>query len=130
MENMIIHVGHSLLDGKVAGFIVVGNDSGSILALAQLMITLNSMGVHIPPWAIAYHHTKEDVLEDEQAVLDAYNVGYNVTVTTRLVSSEKTWYRVKESSELKKIASEYSKSMKALQYPEREKLYSSTDQGA
>ncbi len=94
MENMIVHTGRSLLDGKVAGFIVSGNDSGSIMAIAYLMTVFNSMGIHIPPWALAYHHTPVDVLSDEQAVMDSYNVGYIVTKASLVLSNMGEWYKV------------------------------------
>ncbi len=93
MENMIFHVGRSLLDGKVAGFLAVGNDSGSITAISYLMVTFNSMGVHIPPWALAYHHSKADILDNREAILNAYNVGYNVVKAAKKVSSIIKWYR-------------------------------------
>ncbi len=93
LENMIIHTGRSLLEGKTAGFIVSGNDSGSIMSIAYLMVTLNSMGVHIPAWALAYHHTPEDVLEDDQAVSDSYNVGYIVAKMASRIRGVKEWYK-------------------------------------
>ncbi len=93
MENMIHHIGRSLLDGKVAGFLAAGNDSGSITAISYLMVTFNSMGVHIPPWALAYHNSKADILNNKEAILSAYNVGYNVVKTAKKVSSMIKWYK-------------------------------------
>jgi multimeric flavodoxin WrbA len=128
LENMIIHTGRSLLEGKVAGFIVSGNDSGSILSIAHLMVTLNSMGVHIPAWALAYHHTMEDVLEDEQAVSDSYNVGYIVTKMASEITAVKEWYKPLSGDkleELKKYAiRQVEKSMN--QKRERYKYYEKT----
>jgi len=107
MENMIHHTGRSLLEGKVAGFIVAGNDSGGIHTIAYLMVTLNSMGVHIPCWALAYSYEYE-VLEDEQALMDAYNVGYIVARAAQLLRSVKEWYNPRVDLEaLKKLASSY-----------------------
>ena len=94
LENMIFITGRSLLEGKIAGFIVSGNDSGSIMAIAYLMVTFNSMGVHIPGWALAYHHSADDVLEDRQAVMDSYNVGYIVTKAAEMLRERKEWYQV------------------------------------
>jgi len=94
MENMIVHIKKSLLDGKVAGFLAVGNDSGSIMAISYLMIAFNSMGVHIPPWALSYHHSKKDVLDNREAILSAYNVGYNVVKVARRLSDISKWYKV------------------------------------
>jgi len=94
LENMIFHSGRSLLDGKVAGFIVAGADSGVISALSYMMIVMNSMGVHIPPWAIAYTHNVNP-LDDEQAVRDAYNVGLNVARAASMLNSGSgmAWYK-------------------------------------
>ncbi|ADI31743.1 flavodoxin family protein [Staphylothermus hellenicus] len=106
MENMIIHTGRSLLEGKVAGFIAVGNDSGSILEIAYLMVVMNSMGIHIPPWALAYHHSPKEVLNDEQAVRDSYNVGFIVTIAAKMLKERKQWYKNDVDLEvLRKIAS-------------------------
>lgn len=91
LENMIIHSGRSLLEGKVAGFIATGNDSGVIYTIGYLMTVFNSMGVHIPPWALAYS-VEKDVLEDEQAVMDSYNVGYIVARSAYLLRDQGRWY--------------------------------------
>jgi multimeric flavodoxin WrbA len=107
MENMIIHTGRSLLEGKVAGFIVTGNDSGSLLEIAYLMSVMNSMGIHIPPWALAYHHTQEDVLMDKQAVMDSYNVGYIVAKAAMKLRDVREWYRITINvEELKRIGAD------------------------
>ncbi len=124
MENMIYHIGHSLLDGKVVGFIATGNDSGSIMTLAHLMITLNSMGASIPPWAIAYHNNGEEVLEDNQAVSDAYNVGYNIVKLVKEIKRVREWYKVDiDMASLKQLAREVVAEEKDKQYPSRRKLY-------
>ncbi|WFO74833.1 flavodoxin family protein [Desulfurococcaceae archaeon MEX13E-LK6-19] len=124
MENMIFHTGRSLLEGKVAGFIATGNDSGSIHVLAYMMVTMNSMGVHIPAWAIAYHHTADDVLEDEQAIRDSYNIGYNVTKAAETLKNVGPWYRANiDLNKLAEIARESAEKEKASQYPIREKFY-------
>jgi len=86
MENMIFHQGRSLLEGKVAGFIVTGLDSGISMTITHLMFVLNSMGVLITPWSMAYSHM-EDVAKDEKALRDAYNVGYLVVETIKAVKS-------------------------------------------
>ncbi len=102
MENMIYHTGRSLLEGKVAGFIAVGNDTGALMTIAWLMSVFNSMGVHIPAWALAYHERKESVTANKAALLDAANVGSIVVRAARLLSREKEWYR----SELSVLAEE------------------------
>jgi multimeric flavodoxin WrbA len=86
MENMIFHQGRSLLEGKVAGFIVTGLDSGVSMTIAHLMFVLNSMGVLIAPWSMAYSHM-DDVTKDEKALRDAYNVGYLVVETIKAMKS-------------------------------------------
>lgn len=82
MEHMIFHNGRSLLEGKVAGFIATGLDSGVMMAISYLAIVMSSMGVHIIPWSMAYSHL-DDVTRDEQALRDSYNVGYIVAKTAR-----------------------------------------------
>lgn len=84
LEAMIDHVGKSLLEGKVAGFIATGSDSGVMMAISYLAITFNSMGVHVVPWSMAYTHT-QDPTTDVQAMMDAYNVGLLVTKTARVL---------------------------------------------
>ena len=84
LENMIFHSSRSLLEGKVAGFIVAGADSGVFMAVAYLMAVVNSMGVIIPPWSMAYTHNNSP-LEDEKAIRDAYNVGYLLVETIKAI---------------------------------------------
>jgi multimeric flavodoxin WrbA len=86
MENMIFHGGRSLLEGKVAGFIATGADSGVMMTISYLAIVLNSMGVVIAPWSMAYTH-EEDALSDEAALKDAYNVGYLVVETIKALKN-------------------------------------------
>ncbi len=123
MENMIFITGRSLLEGKVAGFIASGNDSGTIMALAHMMIVLNSMGVHIPGWAIAYHHSMDDVTEDDQALLDSYNVGYNVAKLADIVKNTGAWY--KPDVDMKKLVEIANKEAEKhlSQQEERKKLF-------
>lgn len=82
LENMIFHDGRSLLEGKVAGFIATGLDSGVFMTISYLMAVLNSMGMIIAPWSMAYTHV-DDPLRDEGALKDAYNVGYLVVEMAR-----------------------------------------------
>ncbi|MEM0031244.1 MAG: flavodoxin family protein [Desulfurococcaceae archaeon] len=84
LENMIFHTGRSLLEGKVVGFIATGLDSGVFMAISYLMAVLNSMGAVVAPWSMAYSHL-EDVTKDEGALKDAYNVGYLVTETAKIM---------------------------------------------
>ncbi|ADV64580.1 flavodoxin family protein [Desulfurococcus mucosus] len=104
MEHMIFHKGRSLLEGKVAGFIATGLDSGVMMAISYLAIVMSSMGAHVIPWSMAYSHL-EDITRDEQALRDSYNVGYIAAKTARaLMSYEHIGYNplvdVKELAEL------------------------------
>ena len=94
LENMIHIDGKSWLDGKVAGFIATGNDSGAMMAVAQMMVIMNSMGVVIPPWSMAYTNELVDPLEKEAFVTDALNVGRNVVLMIKAMRGEKIekWY--------------------------------------
>jgi multimeric flavodoxin WrbA len=107
LENMIYHVGRSLLDGKVAGFIAAGEEAGAAMALSWLTFTFNMMGVHIPAWGTAYYHGKGDALLDEQAVSDAYNVGSNVVRLVRVLRGEEKppekWYRFLGKEEIESL---------------------------
>jgi multimeric flavodoxin WrbA len=43
-----------LLEGKVVGFIVYGNEGGKMNTLMQLSATANHMGMFFPPYALIY----------------------------------------------------------------------------
>lgn len=103
LENMIFHGGRSLLEGKVAGFIVTGADSGVFMTVAYLMSVMNSMGVVIPPWSMAYTHSS-DPLEDEGAVRDAYNVGYLVVEVVKALRAYGVHIGYKPDVDVKKLA--------------------------
>ncbi|RLE70293.1 MAG: flavodoxin family protein [Thermoprotei archaeon] len=95
LENMIHFEGRSWLEGKVAGFIAVGNDVGALAVIQGLMAVMNSMGMLVPPWALAYYERRGDVLEDEQAILDAWNVGRAVAIAAKLLKeADVRWYVV------------------------------------
>jgi multimeric flavodoxin WrbA len=107
MENMINITGRSLLDGKIAGAIAVGEEAGAALALSWLILTLNMMGFHIPAWATAYYHGRGDVLEDKQAVMDAYNVGRAVArAALKLSGEQEPWYEVNVWDRVKSLVDE------------------------
>ncbi len=91
-ENMIFITGRSLVEGKVAGFIAVGNDSGNILAISYMMAVLNSMGFMIPPWALAYYIGNEDILKSKNSVMDAANVGKVIVDAIRMTKKGHEWY--------------------------------------
>lgn len=84
-ENMIYTDGKCLTEGKTAGIIAAGNDSGCIAVISNLYATLNSMGFTIPPWALAYKNTTHTVEEEKNRLLDAVNVGRTVTIMAKLL---------------------------------------------
>ncbi len=90
-ENMALIEGRSWVEGKPAGFIVVGGDSGEIMTIAYLMVVFNSMGFLIPPWALAYYTGLGSSLERIDRVMDAANVGIAVVKAVRSVGT-KEWY--------------------------------------
>lgn len=95
LENMIFVSGRSLMEGKVAGFIAVGADSGNITTISYLMAVMNSMGAIIPPWALAYYIGQGDVLENVESILDAANLGFLVTKTAQLYNLDELRYNPK-----------------------------------
>ncbi|RLE99763.1 MAG: flavodoxin family protein [Thermoprotei archaeon] len=93
LENMIYIDGKSWAEGKVAGVIACGNDSGCIQVVANLYATLVSMGFAIPPWALAYFNTRGDVLKDDSILLDAANVGRVIVLAAQALKRlERKWY--------------------------------------
>lgn len=117
LENMIHVDGKSWLDGKVAGFIALGNDEGAIALISNMMIVANSLGMVIPPWALAYYVGEGDALSDEKLMMDAANVGRVVAVMAQILKGEKetpkVWYRADEDFKdfIGKVAKEISDSV-------------------
>ncbi len=125
-ENMIYITGRSWVEGKVAGFIAVGNDSGAIQVIANLMAILNAMGFIIPPWAMAYFNARGNVLEDEGSVMDALNVGRIVTITARIVEEVKEWYKMyskEQVNKYKQLIAKITTDNRDKYFPMREKFY-------
>ncbi|BES82663.1 hypothetical protein PABY_22300 [Pyrodictium abyssi] len=124
LENMIYHVGRSLFDGKVAGVIAAGEEAGAANALSWLLLTLNMMGFHVPAWGSAYYHGRSDVLENEQATLDAYNVGVAAVRLVRALRGEpagsEPWYRL----DAKERVAELVKELRRVVEEERERARS------
>ena len=126
MENMIYHTGRSYLEGKVAGFIAVGNDTGALATISWLMVTMVSMGVHVPAWSLAYHEQKTSVESNRAALLDAANVGRVVTLSAKLLKSQKAWYDTSLDEVISSTLPEISREVGELekeQRPLREKLW-------
>lgn len=122
-ENMIHHVGRSLVEGKVAGIIAAGNEEGGAMVVANLMITLNSMGFLIPPWSFAYYTKIGDVLEDKNALYDSANVGVVVVKAIRRLGGEE-WYTT--DLPLGKIVDAVRRRISKMfeeDYPRRKKMY-------
>jgi multimeric flavodoxin WrbA len=125
-ENMALVEGRSWVEGKVAGFIAAGGDSGEILTIAYLMVVFNSMGFLIPPWALAYYTGLRSALEKSESVLDAANVGLAVVQAARKIGSME-WYDPKlveklGGESLIKSIEEEAKRIKKDTWSEREKL--------
>ncbi|MCI4437542.1 MAG: flavodoxin family protein [Ignisphaera sp.] len=95
-ENAIFIEGRSRLEGKVTGFIVIGNDTGAIAVIQNLMAIFNSMGTAIPPWALAYHESEESIIENESFMLDVANVVRGVVLMIKAlkgIEKPSYWYR-------------------------------------
>lgn len=95
-ENAIFTEGRSRLEGKTAGFIAIGNDTGGIALIQNLMVIMNSMGVAIPPWALAYHESESNPIENESFVLDFANVVRSVVLMVKALKGlerPEYWYR-------------------------------------
>ncbi len=129
-ENMILIEGRSWLEGKVAGIIACGAEAGAVMAIAYLMVVLNSMGIVIPPWALAYYEGMGDALEREESLLDAVNVGRIVVLASKKLRSVREWYDPEAVRKLggkealiKEIAEEVRRN-EALERPKRENLIS------
>lgn len=104
-ENMIFINGRSLVEGKAAGVIAVGNDGGAVQAISTVTSALISMGFSVPPFGFCYHTRDEE--PNENALRDAYNVGRNVALLAKMLEENKTtWYSNKASEELSSIREE------------------------
>lgn len=90
-ENMIYIDGRCWTEGKVAGVIAAGADSGQVQLISVLFATLNSMGFIIPPWALAYT-VGEDAMKQENTLADAANVGRAVALMAKLIDRDIEWY--------------------------------------
>ncbi len=135
LENMIFIDGRSWAEGKAAGFIAVGADSGNISAIAYLMVVLNSMGFIIPPWALAYHIGSEDALDRHESVSDAANVGALVVKVAKLVKGISEWYNPKLIDELGgeefiKSVRDEAENIKVVEYRKRKELITKLMRGS
>lgn len=101
LENMIYVDGKSWLEGKVVGFIALGNDEGAVALISNLMIVANSFGMVIPPWALAYYVGEGEALEESKLLLDAANVGRAVAIMSQILKGMRKppeiWYRADDS---------------------------------
>ncbi|MEM1645791.1 MAG: flavodoxin family protein [Ignisphaera sp.] len=103
LENAIFTEGRSKMEGKVAGFIAVGSDVGAMAVIQNLMAIMNSFGVIIPPWALAYHESENEPISNEKFLLDVANVIRCVVLMAKLVKEGKEvdyWYRADEEYKL------------------------------
>ena len=94
LENMIEREGRRWVEGKVAGVIAVGNDSGALHAASTLVVTFITMGFLVPPWGVAVYTGIEPALKDYGTLSDAANVGLQVARAARALkaSGVKRWY--------------------------------------
>ncbi len=93
LQNMIYHVGYSLLEGKVGGVVVAGGRQGGVITAAEVIASLNYMGFLIPPWSYAYYAGLGDALRDKIAVLGAVNVGRVVALAIKGHSLSERWFK-------------------------------------
>lgn len=96
LENAIFTEGRSKVEGKVAGFIAIGNDTGALTVIQNLMSVMNSFGMVIPPWALAYHESEAEPIENKKFILDVANVVRVVVLMARLIKEGRKvdyWYR-------------------------------------
>ncbi|NHV06656.1 MAG: flavodoxin family protein [Thaumarchaeota archaeon] len=104
-ENMIFISGRSLVEGKVAGVIAVGNDGGAVQTISAIVSALISMGFTVPPFGFCYHTRDEE--PSENTLRDAFNVGRNVALLAKVLDkNESSWYDVKTVEELSAIKEE------------------------
>jgi len=99
LENAIFTEGRSKAEGKVAGFIALGNDAGAIAVIQNLMAVMNSFGMIIPPWALAYHESEGEPVDNEKFLLDVANVVRSVALMIKLIKGIQRvdyWYRADE----------------------------------
>jgi multimeric flavodoxin WrbA len=104
-ENMIFISGRSLVEGKVAGVIAVGNDGGAVQTISTIVSALISMGFTVPPFGFCYHTKDEE--PSENTLRDAFNVGRNVALLAKVLERNgSNWYDVKTIEELSAIKEE------------------------
>ncbi|RKZ03455.1 MAG: FMN reductase [Candidatus Hydrothermota bacterium] len=67
-----------LLDGRVAGFVVTGDEDGAMQTVMQLMGPLSEMGFLFPPYPFATSLGFKNVMEDREALEFARRLGRNL----------------------------------------------------
>lgn len=105
-ENMIFISGRSLVEGKVAGVIAVGNDGGAVQTISTIISALISMGFTVPPFGFCYHAKNEE--PNDNTLCDAFNVGRNVALLAKVLEekNETKWYDTKTAKEISSIKEE------------------------
>jgi len=125
-ENMINIEGRSWVEGKVAGVIAAGNDSGCISVISNLYAVLNSMGFAIPPWALAYKNNMLPLKSEKERLLDAANIGRCVALMAKLLKNgPEKWYSVdlaKWMEEIYPLVEEEAEENWRRQEPERRRI--------
>ncbi len=79
-------------DGKVAGFVAVGEEDGAMMTISQMFSALNFMGFMIPPYAFVYSTGFYGrIHEDEEAIRDAVRLGRNMVKLLRMKEETNWW---------------------------------------
>ncbi len=72
-----------LLEGKVSGFIVYGNEAGKMNALMQMTAVTNHMGMFSPPYAMIYFGKEKSGWAEKDLPLLAHNMTNLIKAITR-----------------------------------------------
>ncbi len=86
-----------LLDGRVAGFVVTGDEDGAMQTIMQLMAPLNEMGFLFPPYAftISLGFRDRDIREDVEAVQFAKRLARNLYwLASLLKGKDLNWWEI------------------------------------
>ena len=95
MKNFIDHLtylelGGWKLEGKVAGFIAVGDTDGAWKAILDMVGPLNHMGMMVPPYAMLFQNTNLKKSEKNWVKKDVSLLAKNV-MRMVFLTKQKTW---------------------------------------
>ncbi|MEO0202257.1 MAG: NAD(P)H-dependent oxidoreductase [candidate division WOR-3 bacterium] len=84
-----------LFDGKVAGFVAVAEEEGTMNAILQMVSAFNFMGFLIPPYAFVYSTGFYDnISKDIEAIEDAKRLGRNIIIAIKSIENVENWWRI------------------------------------